>query len=175
MPTQKKKDIVQNFAEKLEKVKAFFLADYRGLTHHKLEELRKSIKETQAEFTIVKNKLFALSLDKAKIDKKALDELKKTLVNPTAVLFSYGDTIKTIKALSQFITSTDLPKIKSGLFEQRIISEEEFKTLAALPSRETLLATLTVRLNSPIQAFHYALNWNMQKLVVALNHIKNKK
>ena len=47
--------------------------------------------------------------------------------------------------------------------------------LAKLPSRETLLGQLAGQLNAPIQGLHYAMQWNLNKLVWALNGIKEKR
>lgn len=175
MTTQKKITIVKKLTEKLERAKAFFLADYRGLTHQQLEGLRSILKKTGAELVIVKNKLFSRSLEQSKIDKKHLDGLKNSLKNPTAAFFAYKDAIVSIKELYKFVKSADLPKIKSGFFEARVIGAEEFNSLATLPTQEVLLTILAARLNAPIYGLHYALMWNLQRLVVTLNNIKYQK
>lgn len=167
----RKADAVTKLTNKLGKAKAFFLTDYRGLTHQQLETLKKSLKKVEGEFLVAKNTLLKIALK----DNSAKQDFEKELKNPTATLFAYGDEIAAIKELANFIKTTQLPKIKIGLFGGKLATEADFTKLASLPTRDVLLATLAIRLKGPIYGLHYALNWNLQRLVVALNNIKSKK
>lgn len=173
---QRNTDAVSKLSGKLEKAKAFFLTDYRGLTHQQLEQLKKVLKKVEGEFVVAKNTLLRVAMKgNAKIEDAKMQEFDKELKNPTAALFVYGDEIAPIKALADFIKTAQLPKIKIGFFSGNVAREADFKKLAGLPSREILLATLAVRLKSPIYGLHHALNWNLQRLVIALGNIKSKK
>ncbi|EKD87223.1 MAG: hypothetical protein ACD_36C00186G0001 [uncultured bacterium] len=66
-------------------------------------------------------------------------------------------------------------KPKAGLLGAQVLSDTEVIKLASLPIRDVLLGQLVAQLNAPIQSLHYALSWNMNKLVWALNAIKNKR
>ena len=172
-PNQKKSDAIADIGEKIGRAKAFFLTDYKGLTHKQLEELRKNLKKVEAEYSIVKNTLFKKSLEEKNV--ADTDKIADSLKQPTAAFFAYGDGISAIKALSDFAKATALPKIKIGMFDSKLASADDFKMLASLPSREILLATIVNRLQSPISGLHYSLNWNLIKIVNVLNNIKNKK
>lgn len=170
---QRKIDTVTALKEKLSRAKAVFVTDYRGLTHKQLEDLRKSLKKAEAEYLIVKNTLLKKTLEAS--DNKNKEGLYDSLKQPTAALFAYGDQISAVKALADFAKINIMPKVKAGLFENDLISTDDFKRLASLPSKEILLATLAFRMKSPIYGLHYALNWNLQRFVIALNNIKGKK
>ncbi len=173
MPTQRKTDQVKLIKEKLSRAKAVFLAEYRGLTHQQLEQLRRALKKVEAELVVAKNTLVKIALSENKFAQ--LDDLAKELKNPTATLFIYGDEIAPIRELAKFIKTLQLPKIKIGVFAGKLANEADFLKLATLPTRDVLLATLAGRLNSPIQGLHYALSWNIQRLVTVLGNVKNKK
>ena len=166
---QYKIETVTALKDKLTRAKAFFITDYRGLTHPQLETLRKALKKVKAEFVVAKNTLFKLALD------KSFKEVEKELNNPTATLFAFEDPITVIKELAAFIKNTQLPKIKIGLVDGQLTSAADFAKLAILPSKEQLIATLAIRLKSPIYGLHYALSWNMRRLVTVLENVKNKK
>ena len=176
---QRKMEAVESLKVKLQKAKTFFLTDYRGLTHKQLETLRKSLKKVEAEYLVTKNRLLKLALDQIEVNVQSFKEARERLVqelnNPTATLLAYGDEIAPIKELFNFIKNAQLPKIKLGFFGGKVLSEDDFKTLASLPTKDVLLATLASRLQSPISGLHYALRWNLQTFVLALNNIKNKK
>ena len=178
---QKKIDTVSVLKEKLDRAKALFLTDYRGLTHQQIEHLKKALKKVEAEFMVVKNTLLRIAIQQLnpstqlRVNNTTMQQLEKELKNPTAALFAFGDEITAVKTLANFIKNTQLPKIKLGLFSGKIAKESDFKKLATLPSREVLLATFAVRLKSPIFGLHYALNWNLLRLAVVFANIKNKK
>lgn len=172
---QRKVDSVSKLTDKFGKAKAFFLTDYRGLTHQQLEQMKKALKKVEAEFLVAKNTLLKIALEKSQPVNAKSEEITKELKNPTATLFAYGDEISAIKEVANFIKTTQLPKIKIGFFGGNLATEADFQKLASLPTREVLLATLVGRLKGPMYGLHHALNWNLQRLVVALNNIKSKK
>jgi len=178
MPSQKKIDTVASLKTKFEKAKAIFLTEYRGLTHQQLEQLKKSLKKVEAEYIVTKNRLVKIAMQEcknARMENTTKEELEKQLINPTATLFAYGDEIAAIKELANFIKARELPKIKIGIFAGKIATVADFQKLANLPTRDVLLATLAVRLNSPISGLHYGLNWNLQRFVTVLSNIEEKK
>lgn len=169
MATQKKIDTVRELSQKLSKAKAFVMADYRGLKHKQLEDLRKLLKKTEGEFIVAKNRLFKRVLgDKAK-------DLETHLHDTTALLFSYTDDFAPLKELLKFFKTAGFGRAKAGVFGGELYNEKDVARFAALPTRQMLLGQLASQLNAPIQGLHYALSWNMTKLVYALNAVKENK
>jgi large subunit ribosomal protein L10 len=169
MATDKKIETVKELTDKVSKAKSMIFADYSGIKHKQLEELRRKLESVQGEFVVTKNKLFERSLgEKAK-------DTKEFLKNATATLFSYADEVAPLKELMKFFKAVNLGKVKGGLLGTSVLNESEVNKLATLPSKDLLLGKLVGQLNAPIQGLHYALSWNMNKLVWALNGIKEKK
>jgi len=75
----------------------------------------------------------------------------------------------------KFFKAVGFGKVKGGLLGDSVLSDTDVTKLASLPSREILLGNLVRQLNAPIQGLHGALQWNMNKLVWALNAVKEKK
>lgn len=166
---QKKIDTVTELTEKVGKAKSIVLADYRGLKHKQLEELRRALKKTDADFTVTKNRLFSKALgDKAKAIEGYLKE-------STAALFAYADEAAPLTVLLKFFKTAGFGKTKGGLLGDKLLNEADVVTLAALPPRPVLLAQLVGQLSAPIRGLHYALSSNLNKLVWALNAVKEKK
>ncbi len=169
MPTQRKIDTVNNLTEKLGKAKVVVLADYRGLKHKQLEELRKTLKKDQGEFIVAKNRLVKRALG----DKAA--SVETSLSESTAVLFAYADEVAPLKNLLKFFKTAGLGKTKVGFMGSTVMTEADVTKLASLPTREILLGKLVAQLNAPIQGLHHGLQWNINKLVWVLSSIKEKK
>ncbi|OGH70680.1 MAG: 50S ribosomal protein L10, partial [Candidatus Levybacteria bacterium RIFOXYB1_FULL_40_17] len=145
----------------------------QGLTHHQLEGLKKELKKKNASFSITKNTLLKISVEKSK---KYADLLKDyTYEGPTAVLFVKGEFLDALKELAKLNKTAGLPKIKIGILDGQSLDEEQVLRIASLPNKETLLAQLAGMLNSPISGLVFVLNANLQKLVFVLNEISKNK
>lgn len=169
MPTQKKIDAVHDLTDKLSRAKSVVLADYRGLKHKQLEDLRKALKKVNADFTITKNRLLKRSL------KSSAKDFESFLNQTTAVLFAYADEVAPLKVLLKFLSAAGFGKTKAGLLGTQFLSDTDVTRLASLPNHNVLLGQLVGQLNAPIQGLHYALEWNINRLVWGLNAIVNFK
>ena len=167
MPSQKNIDQLKILKEKLDGAKTVVFADYHGLSVNKQQELRAKIQETAGEFTVVKNTLLKLALK----DKHA-SKLDDTFKGATALLIAREDEIGPLKALVEFAKENELPKVKAGILDDRIISPEEIDELAKLPGRIELQGKLIATLQSPISGFVNVLRGNLTGLVQALKQIK---
>lgn len=167
--TPKKTETVIALTEKVGRAKSMVLVEYSGLKHKQLEDLRKSLKKVEAEFVIAKNRLLKRALG------DRLASLESLLEQPTATLFSYADEVAPLKELLKFFKAAGVGKTKGGLLGRAVLSEADVTKLATLPSRDVLLGSLARQLNASIQGLHYALNWNINKLVWALNAVKSNK
>src|SRR3989344_1978443 len=130
MPSSRNIQLVKETNDKVQKATALFFVDYQGLTHKQLEELRSLLRETNSEISIVKNTLMNLALSVKNI------EAKERFHGPLAALFSYSDSLAVAKVLYTFFKKHNLPKIKFGVFEEKIIEEKDVIQLALLSSKE---------------------------------------
>lgn len=166
---QKKIDTVTSLSDKLSRAKVMVLADYRGLKHKQLEELRRNLKKNEGELVVAKNRLILRALG------EKAESIKNSLKESTAVLFAFADEVAPLRELLKFFKAAGAGSAKAGLLGTQVLSDEALSRLASLPSREILLGQLVGQLNAPIQGLHYALSWNMSTLVWALNAVKGKK
>jgi len=172
---QKKEEIVAGIVEKMEKAKALVFANYQGLTHKQIEDLKKRLKPADAEMSIAKNTLIKIALEKTN-NKNAVELHEDALTQPTATLFAYSDIIAPLRELTKAIKEFGgTPTIKFGIFEKKTVSADEIVKLSMLPSKEVLIAQVLAGLQSPISGFHRALNWNLQTFVMTLKAIESKK
>lgn len=172
MATQKKIDTVTLLNDKISRAKSMVFVDYRGLKHKQMEELRRTLKKHRGELTVSKNRLMIKALDSAS---KGLNPVTQFLSDTTATLFAYADEVAPLKELLKFLKVAGVGKTKGGLLGNTILSDAEVTRLAALPSRDVLLGRLVGQLNAPIQGLHYALSWNINKLVWALRAVRDAK
>jgi large subunit ribosomal protein L10 len=168
---QKKEEVVGELLQKVEKSNAIVFTNYQGLTHLQLEAIKKAVKKIDAEFVTTKNRLLIRALH----DGKMPLENESALDGPTATLFIYKSFIEPLKVLQKTMRELKLPVIKFGIFEGKIVSDQEVVKITNLPPIPVLQAQLLGQMKAPISGLHRALKWNLQKFVLTLNAIKDKK
>ncbi|MBI2011662.1 50S ribosomal protein L10 [Candidatus Daviesbacteria bacterium] len=168
---QQKKDLVTKLAEKLARASSVVFADYRGLTMAKLQELRKALREQEAEFSITKNNLLKLAIK----DSSLITNYPSLFEGPTATLFAYGDQILPLKTMTKLIKDTKIGEIKLGLMDGEILDKYAIEKLASLPSKDELRAKIVGSLGAPLYGIVGVLQANLRNLVYALDGIRKQK
>lgn len=143
---EKKQQIVDEIAEKLNSSVSTVVVDYRGLTVAEVTELRKRLREAGVEYKVYKN-----SMTRRAVDKAELSDLNDVLVGPNAIAFSNEDVIAPAKILNDFAKEHEELEIKAGVIEGNVATADEIKALASLPSREGLLSMLLSVLQAPVR------------------------
>jgi large subunit ribosomal protein L10 len=144
-----KQRVVAEMHDKLQRAKAVFLADFRGMNVGKATELRNELRKASVEYKVVKNTL--LDLASRDTDKESLQPF---FVGPTAVALSYDDPVSAAKVLSRFAKEQQATfKLKAGVLTGKPITVSEIQALADLPSREVLIAKLLGTMQAPIANF----------------------
>lgn len=167
----KKELSLADLTEKISKSKSMVVADYRGLTMVQLQALRSALGES-GEFTVAKNTIFSMALNKAGV----ADATADTFAGPSAVLFSYDDEVGPLKVLVKFAaTAQNRPVIKGGILDKNILSADRVTALSKLPSKDQLRGQVVGGLVAPLTGLVGVLNGNIRNLVYALNQIKEQK
>jgi len=171
MKKQEKIFEVENLTAKVKEAKSVVVADYRGIKVSQMNQLRDKVREIGGELQVVKNNLFYRALDQNNY------EIEKTkLDGPSLALFANNDEISPLKALANFgKTLGGLLPFKIGFIAGKVYFTEELNKIATIPAKIDLQAKLVGLLASQPTRLAYSLNFNLQKLVIALNQVKNKK
>ncbi|GGO08582.1 50S ribosomal protein L10 [Saccharibacillus kuerlensis] len=148
---QSKQEAVDVIAGKLRESVTTVVVDYRGLNVAQVTELRKQLREAGIEFQVLKNSLVRRATAAAE-----LSDLDAVLTGPTAIAFGTEDVVTPAKILNDFAKANDALELKGGVVEGRVVSADELKALASLPSREGLLSMLLSVLQAPMRNFALA-------------------
>ncbi len=170
MPTQSKAAVVAEIKEKLTASSGVILSDYRGLTVKEMQALRARLRAAGAEIKIYKNSLTELALREL-----SMPEMDELLTGPTAFTFAVDDPVSPAKAMLDFSKDHKALEIKGGLIEHSIVDAASVKALAALPSRDVLVARLLSVLQGPISGFVRSLNGPAAALTRALDAVARQK
>jgi large subunit ribosomal protein L10 len=141
-----KQQVVTEIADKLRASKSTIVVDYRGLTVSEATELRKNLREAGVEYKVYKNTLTRRAAESAE-----MAELNEFLTGPNAIAFSNEDVVAPAKVLNDFAKDHEALEIKAGVIEGKLVTLDEVKAIATLPSREGLLSMLLSVLQAPIR------------------------
>jgi large subunit ribosomal protein L10 len=145
-PRSEKVAVVDEVRERLGGSSASVVTEYRGLSVSDLKQLRQSLSAVGGDYKIFKNTLVRLAV--ANSEHAGLESL---LTGPTAITFVQGDVSAVAKALRDFARANPNLVVKGGLLEGNVLSSAELTTLADLPSREILLASLAGAIAAPLR------------------------
>lgn len=171
MPTEAKRNAVQELAKLLRDSTAVAVADYRGLNVSDMQVVRRSLRASGVELHVAKNRLLKIAADDAE-----RAELKPLLEGPTALATVTGDEVVLAKALQEaFRPYSRTVTIRGGLLGDRPVDADALVRLAALPGREVLLGKLAGGIASPLTGFAGVLAANLRNLAGVLNAVADQK
>jgi len=166
----KKEAFIEEFTERSRGAELVVLAGFSGLSVEKMNQLRRKMEaDTNAYIRVVKNRLF-----RRVIEGTPMEGLSEQLKGPTAVILGFDDPVGPARVLRDFAKENSALEIKSGFFDNKVVSTEELNVLASLPSKEELHATLVGTLSAPLSQFVGVLAAAPQQFVGVLSAYKSK-
>lgn len=169
MNREEKSAAIKEIAADIEAAEAIFAVDYRGISVPQAAELRGKLREADASFRIVKNRLTKIAADQ--VGEERLAEL---LQGPTALTFVRGDTAQAAKAITTFNKEHEVLTYKGGFMDATSLDEAAFKSIAKLPGREVLNGQLAGVVASPLTGLVRGLGSMIQGLAIQLGQIAEK-
>ena len=124
MPRPEKVQAVAEIKEQIEGARAVYLTEFRGLTVSQLQTLRRALRDTGAEYKVVK-----MTLAKLATDELGIEGIAEHLVGPTALTFARDD---------------------AGIMSGEILLPEQVSRLAEIEPREVLLAKIAGGAKAPL-------------------------
>lgn len=121
------------------------LAEYRGLTVEHLNKLRREARDKGVYLHVLKN-----SLARRAVAGTPFEVVAESMAGPLIYGFSQ-DAVAAAKVIADFAKGNDKLVVKGGAHAGKLLDANGVKALAAIPSREVLLAQVAGLLMSPIQ------------------------
>jgi large subunit ribosomal protein L10 len=163
--TKAKKAVqIENLAHELEGSTSAIVGTFAKLTVSQDYELRKVVRTAGGRYRVLKNKLAARASKGTKVE-QALQGLKGV----SSVAYTSGDPVVLAKALSTWMTENAEFTFKLGIVDGQVITVEEVKRLATMPSKEAIFSKLLFLINAPAQRLVTVMNAAGRDLAVVIN------
>ena len=169
MNKEQKTAAVEDLAERLGEADTIFAVDYRGISVTEAAELRSSLREADATFRVVKNRLAKRAAEQA-----GTTELQELLDGPIALTFVKGDAVLAAKAISTFARQHAVLEYRGGLMDGAPLDPEQFGAIARLPGLDVLHGQLVGVTASPLTGLTRGLASMLSGLAVAMGEIAEK-
>ena len=173
--TPKKEAVVAEIKGWLADAKVVVVTSYKGLNVATDTEMRREMRAAGVTYKVVKNTMLRIAAKELNIE-----GLETHLEGTTAIAFSAEDAVTPAKVLCDFIKKNKLEDpgiltIKAGILDGKIIEPKDVKALAALPSREELIAKLLGSMNAPIANTVGTLSAIIRNAVGVIDALREKK
>ncbi len=153
MRKEEKTAVVAQLAESLNRASIAVISEYKGIKAGESDDLRRRFRAAQGEFRVAKNTLVRLAIKNTKFE-----ALEPSLGGAVGLVLSYADPVELAKTINSLRELGERFKVRSGVLEGKPLTAVEISALAALPSREVLLAQLLGLLQAPATRLARLLN-----------------
>ena len=165
-----KKLVVEDIKNKIQNAKSVVFVKFSGLTVAEDTELRREFRKNNVEYKVLKNTLIRRAFNDL-----GVTDFDDDLNGPTSVAFGADETAASKVIIEAAKKYQDKITVKSAFVEGGKVGVEGVKALAAMPSKEELIAKMLGSLQAPISNFVGVLSAMPRGLVVALNAIAEQK
>ena len=169
MNKEQKTAVVEELSTELKDADAIFAIDYRGISVPQAAELRSGLRDADARFRVVKNRLTLLAADKA-----GTAEIKDHLQGPTALTLVQGDVALAANTIRRLGDEWELLEFKGGIMDGEPLDVDSFTAIAKLPGRDQLNAQFAGVVASPLTGLVRGLGSMVQGLASQLQQIADQ-
>ena len=143
-----KQPVIDEISELIDGAATVVLADYRGLTVAEDTDLRRQLREAGVTYKVYKNSMMNFAFKDTEFA-----DLSQHLAGPTAIAVCKEDATAAARILAKFAKDAEALEIKGGVVEGVYYDAAGIGTIASIPARDELLATLLGSLKSPMADF----------------------
>jgi large subunit ribosomal protein L10 len=165
MPTQAKSDKIVELTDKLHRATVAILVQTQGLTVKDMNELRAKMRAAKIEFQVTKNTLLRIASER-----NNMTELDTKIFNgQTAVAFGYEDEVATAKVVNDYIQTSKVAVLKSGILGGRALTAQQVESLAKIPGgKKQIRAQVVGTIQGPLASIIGVLNAPLRDLCYVL-------
>lgn len=165
-----KEDKIKAIKEKLEKAQVAIVTEYKGYSVEEITNLRRRLQKEDGDYTVTKN-----TLAKIAVKGTAFEVLTDAFKGPIALAFGFKDQVSPAKTLASFIKEIKKGEIVAAALDGKLLSADEAKALATLPSKEEIYAKMLGCINSPASGIANATNGVLTQLVRTMAAVRDAK
>jgi large subunit ribosomal protein L10 len=167
MKRDRKEEIAQEIAGKIERSQGIYFTEFQGLNVAKMAELRREFRKAGIEYKVVKNTLIRKALKNV----EDADKLASGLKNTTAVAFGYEDPIAPAKIIKKFSKDNESLKFKMATIDGVVFGADALPQLSEMLTKTENIGRAAGLINSVISSVPMVMNAVMRNLVSVIDQV----
>ncbi len=170
MNKNEKEEIVSKVKDILNNSKAVYLTDYSGIAVEEINDLRNDFRKEGVKYKVIKNTLFNRALSEV----GKFEKLSEHLEGMTGYAFTTEDPVAPAKIIKKFFDSTKKMSLKACYIEDQYYDGGQLATLASLPTKSEVVASILSSINAPISGIVGSINAVMRDLVNVIDQVSQR-
>lgn len=171
MNRNEKTDVVSKVKEMMQNSTAIFLTDYSGVNVADINDIRNQFRKEGVTYKVYKNTLFKRALE----EYGKYDKLADHLIGMTGFAFTDENPVAPAKIIKKYFDKNKKLSLKACYIEDEFFDGSKLNELAALPSKNELIAGIIGSLDAPASGIVGSINAIFRDLVSVVDEISKKK
>jgi large subunit ribosomal protein L10 len=173
MTREEKAQVVAELTEVISQASGMYFTDFAAMNAEQSTQLRVELRKAGLQYKVAKNTLIKIALRE---QGKLTDEMEKALIGQTGIAFGFDDPVAPARILKDFSDKNqDKPALKTAYVDGVVYPGSALKTIAALPSKQDIMASIVGSIAAPIAGIAGALGALQRDLVYIMDAIEKKK
>lgn len=171
MDKNTKVEVVSEIKELLNSSSAVYLVDYSGITVDQINNIRREFLKEEVKYKVFKNTLFK----KAAEEIGGYENFDNLLVGMTGFIFTGENFVAPAKIIKKFNKDINKLAFKGCYFDGTFYDGSQLETLASMPTKEEIMASIVGSIAAPASGIVGAINAVMRDVVSLIDEISKKK
>lgn len=170
MNKTEKANVVSQIKELLDQSAAVYLVDYSTVTVDEINEIRREFRKEDITYKVFKNTLFQKAIE----GNERFDGLSDLLVGMTGFAFVEENFVAPAKLIKKFNGQFKKFNFKGCVLDSTFYGSDQLETLASMPTKEEIMASIVGSVAAPAQGIVGAINGVMRDIVSCIDQISKK-
>jgi len=170
MNKNEKQELISEVKEILKNSNAVYLTDYSGIAVEEINGLRNDFRNKGVKYRVIKNTLFNRALSEV----GKFEKLSEHLEGMTGYAFTTEDPVAPAKIIKKFYDDKKKLSLKACYIEDQYYNGDQLSTLASLPTKSEVVASILSSINAPISGIVGAIHAVTRDLVNVVDQISKR-
>ena len=170
MANELKKLIVKEMVSRYRSSSNYLVVGYQGINSLQFDELRKNLRKKKIYLEIIKNSLAAIAFKEI-----GIAGIVNILTGPSAIATSKDDPVIMAKETIEWSKKIPAFSLRGGYVDGAMLSADDIKNLAKLPTMPVLRTQIVIGINAPIVGVVSSFNAVLRGLATVFQAISDKK
>ncbi|MBK7228857.1 MAG: 50S ribosomal protein L10 [Ignavibacteriales bacterium] len=171
MNKNEKSELIAQAKELIDNSTAIYLTDYAKINVADISDLRNQFRKEGVKYKVIKNTLFKRAL----VESGKFEKLADHLEGMTGFAFASTNPVAPAKIIKKYNDASQKLPLKACYIETQYYDGSKLAELAALPSKEEVIAGILGSLNSPASGIVGAISAVIRDLVSVVDEVSKKK